>query len=238
MLHYRNLYGLGLALLMLLALSSLAYAQTMTPSVTVADQPITNDTVTVAKVVSNGPGWIAIHADNNGVPGPVLGYSAVKDGENDNVAVKLAAEGRTPTLYAMLHTDVGVVGTYEFPGPDIPVTVNGAVVTPAFKATNVTAAAAAAATPTVAATEAMTLTVAATEAMTPTVATTEAMTPTVAAATPTVAATVAATPTVATPAALPTTGGDSTPWASILLLGVGGVVLFGGLSLAMSGRKR
>ncbi len=230
MLHYRNLYGLGLALLMLLALSSLAYAQTMTPSVTVADQPITNDTVTVAKVVSNGPGWIAIHADNNGVPGPVLGYSAVKDGENDNVAVKLAAEGRTPTLYAMLHTDVGVVGTYEFPGPDIPVTVNGAVVTPAFKATNVTAAAAAA-TPAVAATEAMTPTVAATEAMTPTVAATEVVTPTV-------AATVAATPTVSTPAALPTTGGDSTPWTSILLLGVGGVVLFGGLSLALSSRRR
>ncbi len=237
MLHYRNLYGLGLALLMLLALSSLAYAQVTTPSVTVSDQPITNDTVTVDKVVSNGPGWIAIHADNNGAPGPVLGYSAVKDGENDNVVVNLATEGRTPTLYAMLHTDAGQVGTYEFPGPDIPVTVNGAVVTPAFKATNVTAAAAAA-TPAVAATEAMTPTVAATEAMTPTVATTEAMTPTVAAATPTVAATVAATPTVATPAALPTTGGDSTPWASILLLGVGGVVLFGGLSLAMSGRKR
>ncbi len=236
MFHYRNLYGLGLALLMLLALSSLVYAQAMTPSVTVSDQPITNDTVTVDKVVSNGPGWIAIHADKNGAPGPVLGYSAVKDGENDNVVVKLATEGRTPTLYAMLHTDVGVVGTYEFPGPDIPVTVNGAVVTPAFKATNVTAGAAAA-TPAVAATEAMT----STTAMTPTVAATEAMTsttamtPTVA---PTVAATMAATPTAATPAALPATGGDSTPWTSILLLAAGGMALITGFSLAMSGRKR
>ena len=231
MLHYRKLYGLGLAVLMLLALSSLVYAQAMTPSVTVSDQPITSDAVTVDKVVSSGPGWIAIHADNNGAPGPVLGYSAVKDGENDNVAVKLAAAGRTPTLYAMLHTDAGTVGTYEFPGPDVPVTVNGAVVTPAFKATNVTAAAAAT-TPTVAATEAMT----STEAMTPTVAATEAMTPT--AATPTVAATVAATPTAAAPAALPTTGGDNTPWTSIVLLAVGGLVLIGGLSLALSSRKR
>ena len=225
MLHYRKLYGLGLAVLMLLALSSLVYAQAMTPSVTVSDQPITNDTVTIAKVVNNGPGWIAIHADNNGAPGPVLGHAAVKDGENDNVVVTLAAAGRTPTLYAMLHTDAGVVGTYEFPGPDVPVTVNGAVVTPAFKATNVTAGAAAA--PAVAATEAMTPTVAATEAMTPTVAATEAVTPTV-----------AATPAVATPAALPKTGGDTTPWTSILLLAVGALVLIGGLSLAMSSRKR
>jgi plastocyanin len=103
------------------------------PSVEVADQPIKDDTVTVAKVVSNGPGWIVIHADKNGAPGPVLGYTAVKDGENDNVAVKLAAEGRTETLYAMLHTDAGTVGTYEFPGADVPVAMNGAAITPAFK---------------------------------------------------------------------------------------------------------
>ncbi len=105
------------------------------PSVSVADQPIKDDTVTVAKVVSNGPGWIVIHADKNGAPGPVLGYAAVKDGENDNVVVKLAAEGRTETLYAMLHVDVGKVGTYEFPGADVPVMMNGAAVTPAFKVT-------------------------------------------------------------------------------------------------------
>ncbi len=104
-------------------------------SVDVADQPITNDTVTVAKVVSNGPGWIVIHADKNGAPGPVLGYAAVKDGENDNVVVKLAAQGRTGTLYAMLHVDVGKVGTYEFPGADVPATMNGAAITPAFKVT-------------------------------------------------------------------------------------------------------
>ncbi len=103
------------------------------PSVSVADQPIKDDTVTVAKVVSNGPGWIVIHADKNGAPGPVLGYTAVKDGENDDVAVKLAAEGRTETLYAMLHTDAGKVGTYEFPGADVPVAMNGAAITPAFK---------------------------------------------------------------------------------------------------------
>jgi plastocyanin len=114
--------------------NTLAPAAAM-PSVGVADQPIKDDTVTVAKVVSNGPGWIVIHADKNGAPGPVLGYAAVKDGENDDVVVKLAAEGRTETLYAMLHTDAGTVGTYEFPGADGPVAMNGKVITPAFKIT-------------------------------------------------------------------------------------------------------
>jgi plastocyanin len=108
---------------------------TAMPLVSVTDQPIKDDTVTVAQVVSSGPGWIVIHADKNGAPGPVLGHGAVKDGENDDVVVKLAAEGRTETLYAMLHTDAGTVGTYEFPGADGPVSVDGKVVTPAFKVT-------------------------------------------------------------------------------------------------------
>ena len=110
-------------------------AAEVTPSVKVADQPLAGDAVTIAEVSSKGPGWIVIHADKSGAPGPVLGYTAVKDGQNMNVAVKLAAEGRTETLYAMLHTDAGTVGTYEFPGADGPVSVDGKVVTPAFKAT-------------------------------------------------------------------------------------------------------
>jgi predicted lipoprotein with Yx(FWY)xxD motif len=153
-------------------------AAEVTPSVKVAEQAIANDAVTIAQVVSNGPGWIVIHADKNGAPGPVLGHSAVKDGENDNVTVKLAAEGRTDTLYAMLHTDAGTVGTYEFPGADGPVSVDGKVVTPAFKVT------------------------------------------------------------AAAPATLPTTGGVVTPWTAILLLAAGGVVVLGGLGLAVARRKQ
>jgi predicted lipoprotein with Yx(FWY)xxD motif len=153
-------------------------AAEVTPSVKVADQAIANDAVTIAEVSSKGPGWIVIHADKNGAPGPVLGYTAVKDGANKDVVVKLAAEGRTETLYAMLHTDAGAVGTYEFPGADGPVSVDGKVVTPAFKVT------------------------------------------------------------AAAPATLPTTGGVVTPWTAILLLAAGGVIVLGGLGLAVSRRKQ
>jgi plastocyanin len=104
------------------------------PSVSVEDQEMTNGTVTVTQVVSNGPGWIVIHAQANGNPGPILGYSPVVDGPNQDVAVEIDAAKATETLYAMLHTDAGVMGTFEFPdGPDNPVKVNDQVVTPPFQ---------------------------------------------------------------------------------------------------------
>lgn len=134
--NVRKLAGLGLGLLAVLALAFPAFAQEATPRVTVSDQPLLNGTVTVEKVVSIGPGWIVIHAQADGKPGPILGYSPVADGENNDVVVEIDAFQATGTLYAMLHTDAGEVGTWEFPGgPDTPVTVNDQVVTPPFKIT-------------------------------------------------------------------------------------------------------
>lgn len=116
----------------------------LTPSVTVADQAIVGGTVTVARVVSAGPGWLVIHAQKDGQPGPVLGYSPLKEGDNVEVSVQIDVAKATPTLYAMLHVDAGTVGTYEFPGPDGPVLLAGQMVSPAFA---VTAGLAAAPTP-------------------------------------------------------------------------------------------
>jgi plastocyanin len=107
----------------------------ITPTVEVQDQELVQGSITVANVVSEGPGWIVIHADAGGSPGPVLGFAPVQDGENSDVTVELAEDGRTETLYAMLHTDAGQSGTYEFPGDDGPVQVDGQVVAPAFQVT-------------------------------------------------------------------------------------------------------
>jgi hypothetical protein len=107
------------------------------PSVTVSNQEDKDDTVTIAKIVSDGPGWIVIHIETGGAPGPVIGYAAVKDGVNANVVVNIDSYTATPTLFAMLHRDVGKVGTYEFPGPDTPVVYNGTMVSPAFQVTGI-----------------------------------------------------------------------------------------------------
>ena len=120
----------------------------ISPSVTVADQAIVEDSVTIAQVVSDGPGWLVVHTDASGKPGPVLGYSPVSDGENTNVVVLIDSSDATQTLYAMLHSDAGTVGTYEFPGPDGPVLVGEQMVSPAFQITGgLTAAPTASASP-------------------------------------------------------------------------------------------
>jgi len=106
----------------------------VSPSVKVEDQAIENGTVVVADVVSAGPGWLVIHAQAEGKPGPILGFSPVVDGNNQNVLVEIESAAATETLYAMLHVDAGEIGQWEFPdGPDAPVKVDEKVVTPPFK---------------------------------------------------------------------------------------------------------
>ena len=64
------------------------------------------------------------------MPGDVLGHAPVSAGVSQDVAVTInrpAADGET--FHAMLHVDDGVIGTYEFPNADAPVTdANGDVV--------------------------------------------------------------------------------------------------------------
>ncbi|MCB9786648.1 MAG: hypothetical protein H6744_08130 [Deltaproteobacteria bacterium] len=109
------------------------------PSVTVVDQAVSPaNSVVVAQVVSDGPGFIVIHEDDgSGSFGAVIGHAAVVSGANLDVRVTLERDASNgETLYAMLHTDAGTVGTYEFPGPDGPVMDgSGAVIAPPFVVT-------------------------------------------------------------------------------------------------------
>src|SRR2546426_710699 len=63
-----------------------------TGSVEASDQPIVDGSITVAKVTSSVDGWIAVHLDEAGKPGKVLGFSPVKIGDNANVKVKLSED--------------------------------------------------------------------------------------------------------------------------------------------------
>jgi hypothetical protein len=98
-----------------------------------SDQAVTDDTTVFADtVVMNAPGWLVIHSDNNGQPGPVLGQTAVRAGRNADVAVEITSDGRTEVVWPMLHVDTGTVGEYEFgtvDGADNPVSQNGQVAT-------------------------------------------------------------------------------------------------------------
>ncbi len=134
----KHLYVLLLTALVLALFVPAAFAQMNTPAVEVNDQPIKDGTVTVARVVATEPGWIVIHADKDGNPGPILGKTQVQAGENLNVVVAIDTANATPRLHAMLHVDHGTAGTFEFPGgPDVPVKVEGKVVNVPFSVISV-----------------------------------------------------------------------------------------------------
>jgi hypothetical protein len=107
-------------------------AMTVLDQVVLASDGMTSPAMVLANsVYSQGAGWLVIHADNEGAPGPVLGAAPLADGINRNVMV--AIEGDiTPVLWPMMHIDTGVIGEYEFgmvEGADGPVFVEGNVVT-------------------------------------------------------------------------------------------------------------
>lgn len=109
------------------------------PSITVSDQAVNNGTVTIAEVVSNGNWWLVIHRQNpDGSMGEYIGDTLIKNGVSKNVVVKIDLARATPVLYAMLHEDHGIIGILEFPGPDVPVMVNGQMITPKFNVTGLT----------------------------------------------------------------------------------------------------
>lgn len=124
-------FAIGAAVL----LPAAVMAQMMgAPSITVGAQGIRNGRVVIRSVESSEPGWLVVHAESNGAPGEVIGYTRVREGTNSHVSVSIDSDRATRTLYAMLHIDAGETGAYEFPGPDTPVSYNGSTVTEPFLA--------------------------------------------------------------------------------------------------------
>jgi hypothetical protein len=123
-----GLIGL-MALFALAPIAGAAPRAQATDSVSAADQAISNGSIVIAEVNATQDGWIAVHIDEGGKPGAVIGHAAAPKGKTSNLAVKL--EQDVPVggkLWPMLHIDAGKIGTYEFPGPDAPVVVDGNIV--------------------------------------------------------------------------------------------------------------
>ena len=99
--------------------------------IAVANQPVENGTITIASAYMPEAGFVALHELTNQQLSPdAVGHAALNKGENQDVSVKI--DGTLPDdaiLVAMLHTDTGKTGTYEFGAQsmnvDQPETVNG-----------------------------------------------------------------------------------------------------------------
>lgn len=89
-----------------------------------AEQSGDGTTLTVDSVTIDGAaGWVSVHADLDGGPGPIVGNASIDEGESSDVTVTFDDPVESGTYWPMLHVDEGEVGTYEFPdGPDVPVT--------------------------------------------------------------------------------------------------------------------
>jgi len=101
-------------------------------SLSVRDQMLTDNSVVVDEVVAAQDGWVVIHESNPDgtimLPG-IIGKTQVSAGTTSNVTIMLDKQVENgATLWPMLHIDAGTIGEYEFPGPDVPVVVNGEIV--------------------------------------------------------------------------------------------------------------
>ncbi len=101
-------------------------ASAATGSLSAKDQSGDGTTLTVASVDLKGAdhGWISVHADLDGKPGPVVGNAKIPGGASSDVKVTLDKKTATGAFWPMLHVDDQTVGTYEFPktaGADLPV---------------------------------------------------------------------------------------------------------------------
>ncbi len=89
-------------------------------SVVAEDQDSDGSSVVVASVTLPSPGFIAVHGDGGGSPGPVIGHSdLLPAGESTDVVVMLdEALVESGVVFPMAHIDVDGDGVYEFFPPD------------------------------------------------------------------------------------------------------------------------
>lgn len=102
-----------------------SFAVTYPPDVVVYDQPVIDGEITVDRVISNGPGWVVVHRDEDGQPGLIIGSAPLQDGLNEQIQVDLIESALTPVLYARLHEDTVPGDVFNFPEADPPVLAGG-----------------------------------------------------------------------------------------------------------------
>jgi hypothetical protein len=101
------------------------------PALVMQDQALQDGRLEITNAIMDAPGWIAIHSDNNGEPGPVLATALLHPGANWHVMIEVDPAAAGSRVFPMLHYDTGEVGVYEFgtvEGADNPTFVGGNVI--------------------------------------------------------------------------------------------------------------
>lgn len=103
------------------------------PAIEIADQPVSADgNLLISRAYLQEPGWLIIHADQDGEIGPAVGQIFLDAGLHEETTTRIQWRSATPQLYAVLHIDAEQPGGYE-PERDLPVLVDGTAVVTAFQ---------------------------------------------------------------------------------------------------------
>lgn len=94
-------------------------------TISASDQSGDGTTVSVASVSLPTDGFVVVHADGGGSPGPILGWSdLLPAGDNTDVVVELQEPLTVSAIvYPMAHVDANGNGEYEFMPPDVTIDV-------------------------------------------------------------------------------------------------------------------
>lgn len=109
---------------------------TLPPDIFVYNQLLHEGKISIERVISDGPGWVAAYVDDEGQPGLIIGFTLLQDGINEDVEVELPATAASSRLFLILHEDSGNKGEFDFPAADLPVIHQGHLLTPVVVQTN------------------------------------------------------------------------------------------------------
>ena len=108
--------------------------QVVIPALSVGDQEVSREQsqIVVDQVSAPGPAWVALHADDGGEPGTILGQTPVREGQNDSVVIDFDWRRATRPLHVVLYRDEGESGRFEPDTADSPVAVGETPVAASF----------------------------------------------------------------------------------------------------------
>ncbi len=113
-----------------------SFKVTLPPDVFVLDQPVVNGKIEVERVVSDGPAWLVVYFDENGLPARIIGSAHLDDGLNEQIVVEVAERAVTDQLHIQIHNDDEPIGEFTFPGADEPRLYHGRLPFPTTFQTN------------------------------------------------------------------------------------------------------
>ncbi len=105
------------------------------PGLVVEEQAVDEGQVVVTSASVPEAGWVALHADDDGEPGRILGQTPLQPGESEDVVITFDWRQATPTLHALLYQDLGLAGSFEPETVDEPYLVQGEPIGATFAVT-------------------------------------------------------------------------------------------------------